>query len=95
MQAMPTCLFSLLEPRHNPPMATGEVKWFDRRKGFGFITPDAGPRDVFVHISAVRRAGFEALAEGERFEFELTQSGDGRLAAFGLRRLEDGATPET
>lgn len=67
-------------------MATGAVKWFDARKGFGFITPDLGPRDVFVHMSAVAEAGFERLAPGDRLEFELTQSGDGRLLALGLRR---------
>lgn len=70
-------------------MASGEVRWFNRAKGFGFIRPDTGPRDVFVHVSAVRRAGLEALAEGQRVEFELTQLQDGRLAAFGLRLLGD------
>jgi cold shock protein len=69
-------------------MATGEVRWFNRKKGFGFIRPDAGPRDVFVHISAVRRAGFETLDDGQRLEFELTQLGDGRLAALGIRPAE-------
>jgi len=71
-------------------MATGAVKWFDRRKGFGFIRPDIGPADVFVHISAVQRAGLTALDEGQRLEFELTQLSDGRLTALGLR-LEEGA----
>jgi CspA family cold shock protein len=66
-------------------MASGAVKWFDAKKGFGFITPDLGPRDVFVHISAVTAAGLAALAPGDRLEFELAQSGDGRLIAFGLR----------
>lgn len=67
-------------------MATGEVRWFDRRKGFGFIRPDLGPRDVFVHVSAVEQAGFDVVA-GQRLEFELTQSGDGRLVALGLRQI--------
>jgi len=71
-------------------MATGAVKWFDRRKGFGFIRPDIGPADVFVHISAVQRAGLTALDEGQRLEFELTQLSDGRLTALGLR-LEESA----
>lgn len=70
-------------------MATGAVKWFDRKKGFGFIRPDVGPADVFVHISAVQRAGFTALEDGQRLEFELTQLSDGRLTALGLR-LEEG-----
>lgn len=69
-------------------MATGEVKWFNRKKGFGFIRPDLGPRDVFVHISAVQRAGLVALGEGQRLEFELTQLADGRIAALGLRPIE-------
>ncbi len=67
-------------------MATGAVKWFDAKKGFGFITPDLGPRDVFVHASALAAAGFETLIPGDRLEFELAQSGDGRLLALGLRR---------
>ncbi len=66
-------------------MASGAVKWFDAKKGFGFITPDLGPRDVFVHISAVTAAGLAELTPGDRLEFELAQSGDGRLIAFGLR----------
>lgn len=70
---------------HNGAMATGEVKWFNRKKGFGFIRPDVGPRDVFVHISAVHSSGFDTLQDGQRVEFELTQTGDGRLAALGLR----------
>lgn len=66
-------------------MATGTVKWYDAKKGFGFITPDHGPRDVFVHVSAIQGAGLETLAPGQRLEFELTQGGDGRLLALGLR----------
>lgn len=70
-------------------MATGRVKWFNRRKGFGFIAPDTGPRDVFVHISAVQRSGLETLDDDQRIEFELTQLHDGRIAALGLRLTED------
>lgn len=69
-------------------MATGEVKWFDPRKGFGFIRPDAGPRDVFVHASAVALSPFAVLETGQRLEFELTQTADGRLLALGLREIE-------
>jgi cold shock CspA family protein len=67
-------------------MASGVVKWFNAAKGFGFITPDLGPCDVFVHISALSAARFETLTTGDRVEFELTQGGDGRLLALGLRR---------
>jgi len=65
-------------------MASGSVKWFDNKKGYGFITPDLGPRDVFVHISAVTAAGEERLEPGQRLDFELAQDGDGRLIAQGL-----------
>lgn len=69
-------------------MAQGTVKWFNDDKGYGFITPDQGPRDVFVHITAVRASGLEAIKEGERFEFELTQNQDGKTKATGLRQIE-------
>jgi CspA family cold shock protein len=52
-------------------MATGTVKWFNSTKGYGFIQPDDGGKDVFVHISAVERAGFGALNEGQKVGFEL------------------------
>ncbi len=68
-------------------MATGAVKWYDARKGFGFIAPDIGPCDVFVHASALAEAGIEILDPGQRLEFELTQGGDGRLIGFGLRLI--------
>jgi CspA family cold shock protein len=66
-------------------MASGAVKWFDAKKGFGFITPDLGPRDVFVHVSVVRAAGMDGLTPGQRLEFELVQDGSGRAMALGLR----------
>ena len=52
-------------------MATGTVKWFNGQKGFGFIQPNDGGQDVFVHISAVERAGLSGLAEGQQISFEL------------------------
>ena len=54
-------------------MATGTVKWFNATKGFGFIQPDNGGADVFVHISAVERAGLGSLSEGQKVSFELEQ----------------------
>jgi CspA family cold shock protein len=54
-------------------MATGTVKWFNDQKGFGFIQPDAGGPDVFVHISAVERSGMTGLAEGQKVNFEVAQ----------------------
>jgi len=68
-------------------MATGEVKWFNRKKGFGFIRPDYGVKDVFVHVSALQRSGMRVLDEGQRVEFELTQLQDGRTAALGVRLI--------
>lgn len=70
-------------------MATGRVKWFNRRKGFGFIAPDSGPRDVFVHVSALQRMGLAALEPEQRVEFELTQLHDGRVAALGVQLLSE------
>ena len=52
-------------------MATGTVKWFNGKKGFGFIAPDDGGNDIFVHISAVERAGLSSLAEGQKISFEV------------------------
>lgn len=75
-------------------MASGAVKWFDGKKGYGFITPDLGPRDVFVHISALADAGIDRLMPGQRLDFELAQDGDGRLIALGLKlRTEPMETP--
>lgn len=54
-------------------MATGTVKWFNPTKGFGFIVPDEGGNDVFVHISAVEKAGMQTLHEGQKISYELTQ----------------------
>ena len=54
-------------------MSTGTVKWFNTQKGYGFIQPDDGGRDVFVHITAVERAGLSSLQEGQKIEFEVLQ----------------------
>ena len=69
-------------------MAIGTVKWFNPTKGFGFIEPGDGSKDVFVHISAVERAGLQSLREGQKVEFELVAGRDGRSAAENLSALD-------
>lgn len=66
-------------------MATGTVKWFNTTKGFGFIQPDQGGTDVFVHISAVQRAGLTTLDEGQKVSYEIVQDRrSGRSSAYNL-----------
>ena len=67
-------------------MATGTVKWFNPTKGFGFITPDEGSKDVFVHITAVQRAGIQALNEGQKVQYELATE-RGKPAAVDLKLI--------
>ena len=69
-------------------MATGTVKWFNGQKGFGFIQPEGGGQDVFVHISAVERAGLSSLNEGQKVSFELEQDNrSGKMSAGQLQAL--------
>ena len=72
--------------RETPIMANGTVKWFNATKGFGFIQPEDGGKDVFVHISAVERAGLRGLNEGQQVNYEL-QNERGRTAAVNLKPL--------
>ncbi len=65
-------------------MPTGTVKWFNSAKGFGFIQPDDGSNDVFVHMSAVERAGLSDLREGQKIEYEMVPGREGKLAADNL-----------
>ena len=66
-------------------MASGTVKWFNSQKGFGFITPQGGSKDVFVHISAVERAGLQGLNEGQRVQYDLVPGKDGKSSAENLK----------
>ncbi len=65
-------------------MATGTVKWFNTDKGYGFIAPDAGGGDVFVHISAVQRAGLQSLSDGQKVSYEMETGRSGKTSAVDL-----------
>lgn len=65
-------------------MPSGTVKWFNTTKGYGFIAPDDGGKDVFVHISAVERSGLTGLADDQKVNFELRENRDGRVMASDL-----------
>ncbi len=69
-------------------MPTGVVKWFKPTIGYGFIVPDEGGNDVFVHISTVERAGLQSLYEGQKVEYDLVPSRDGKFAAENLVVLD-------
>lgn len=69
-------------------MITGTVKFFDSTKGFGFITPDEGGKDAFVHISAVERAGMQTLKDNQRVGYELEEDRRGKMAAVNLQPAE-------
>lgn len=66
-------------------MTTGTVKWFNPTKGFGFITPDSGGADAFVHISAVERAGLSTLQEGQKVSYDLEAGKNGKKSAENLK----------
>ena len=66
-------------------MAKGTVKWFDSKKGYGFIVPDDGSDDAFVHISALEQAGLSGLDEGQKVEFDLARGRNGKMAAQNIR----------
>jgi cold shock protein len=67
-------------------MTIGTVKWFNAQKGYGFIQPESGASDVFVHISAVERAGLGSLHEGQRVSFELERGSNGKTSAVNLQQ---------
>ncbi|MGI0526685.1 cold-shock protein [Rhizobium giardinii] len=69
-------------------MSTGTVKWFNSQKGFGFIQPDDGGQDVFVHISAVERAGLRSLNDGQKVSYEIVKDNrSGKMSADQLRTI--------
>ncbi|MBT8408639.1 MAG: cold-shock protein [Alphaproteobacteria bacterium] len=68
-------------------MPTGTVKWFNTTKGYGFIAPDDGGKDIFVHISAVEQAGLTGLADNQKISFEMIEGRDGRQSAGELKPI--------
>ena len=66
-------------------MSSGTVKWFNPARGFGFIQPDDGSKDVFVHISALERSDLDGLSEGQKVQFDLERGQNGKLAAANLK----------
>ena len=69
-------------------MSIGTVKWFNTAKGFGFICPQDGSKDVFVHISALHKAGIRGLKDGQTLEYDLLAGKDGRMSAENLRTVQ-------
>ncbi len=76
------CVGSIL--KRNVTMANGNVKWFNATKGFGFIAPEGGAKDVFVHVTALERAGIRSLADGQAVTFDIEAGRDGRESATNL-----------
>jgi CspA family cold shock protein len=68
-------------------MSTGTVKWFNAKKGYGFIQPDDGSKDVFVHVSAVERSGIGNLNEGQKISYEVQKGQQGKLSAENLQSV--------
>jgi CspA family cold shock protein len=80
-------LFISKELRKGKNMATGTVKWFNPTKGYGFIEPEGGDKDVFVHISAVQAAGMTTLEPDQKVEYELEDGKDGKVSAGNLKAI--------
>ena len=74
-------------------MPSGTVKWFNRAKGYGFIEPEDGEKDAFVHISAVQSAGLETLDEGQKVQYELVEGANGKASAENIADLSGDEPP--
>jgi CspA family cold shock protein len=75
-------------------MTTGTVKFFNETKGYGFIAPDGGGNDAFVHISAVERAGMRSLRQDQRVSYDLQQDNRGKMSAVNIKAAEESTQPE-
>jgi CspA family cold shock protein len=84
---MPRALSRAATPHLGDTMSTGTVKFFNSTKGFGFIQPDDGSKDVFVHISAVERAGLGTLSEKQKVSFDLEKGNNGKISATNLKAV--------
>ena len=76
-------------------MTTGTVKFFNENKGYGFIQPDGGGQDAFVHITAVERAGMRSLRQDQRINYDLQQDNRGKMSAVNLKPADDAESPAT
>ena len=76
-------------------MTTGTVKFFNEQKGYGFIAPDGGGNDAFVHMTAVERAGMRSLRENQRISYDLQQDNRGKMSAVNLKSAEESTQSET
>ena len=76
-------------------MTTGTVKFFNEGKGYGFIAPDGGGNDAFVHVTAVEQAGMRSLRENQRISYDLEQDKRGKMSAVNLKSAEEATQPET
>ena len=74
-------------------MTTGTVKFFNEHKGYGFISPDGGGQDAFVHITAVERAGMRSLRENQRISYDLQQDNRGKMSAVNLKSADEADAP--
>jgi CspA family cold shock protein len=75
-------------------MTTGTVKFFNEHKGYGFIAPDGGGNDAFVHMTAVERAGMRSLRENQRISYDLQEDNRGKMSAVNLKNAEEATQPE-